>query len=188
MPLRLLLLAALAATVLPPSTTHAQELADIDGLIARGRFTDARTTLVRWREQHPRNSRDASPDEQAFALLLTGRLARDAAAAEDAYLALALGYPTSAHAPPALLRLGQGLLAAHEAERARGYLERLVRDYPNAAERAEGMLWLARAQRTTGRATLACTTARTARTLRDLHADTAQLLQHEERIACARDD
>ena len=185
-PIGSLLIAALAASALPAAEAHAQDLAAIDGLIARGRFTDARASLARWREQHPRNSRDTPADEHAFALLLTGRLARDAAAAEDAYLELALGYPTSTHAPAALLRLGQGLLAADEPERARAYLERLVRDYPNASQRAEGMLWLARAQRTTGRAALACTTVRAALTLRDLHFETAQLLQHEERSACAR--
>lgn len=187
-PVRFVLAAALAAGALLPSATRAQDLADIEALVARGRFTDARASLEQWREQHPRNSRGTSADEQAFALLLTGRLASDAAAAEDAYLELALAYPTSSHTPAALLRLGQGLLASEKPERARGYLERLVRDYPNAAERAAGMLWLARAQRTTGRVTLACTTVRDARALRDTRAETAELLQHEERMACARSE
>ncbi len=187
---RLVLLAStlvVAATALAPRVAHAQELADIETLVARGRFTDARAALDRWRDAHPRNAGGTTSDAHAHALLLEGRLATDSRAAEDAYLALALGYPTSQHAPTALLRLGQGLLATGDPERARGYLERLVRDYPEADRRAEGMLWLGRAQRAVGRDVLACATVRDARTLRATRAETAELLQSEERLACARD-
>lgn len=163
-----------------PAAAQAQGLARVETLLLRGRFTDARSALTLWQEQNPR----AAPADMAHALLLTGQLATDAAAATDAYLALVLTYPTSAHAPVALLRLGQGLLAGDEPERARGYLERLVRDYPNVPDRAEALLWLARAQHATGRTELACANVRDARTLRT-SAETAALLADEESRACA---
>lgn len=174
----LLLLATLAgaATTAPAA---AQELARVDSLVAHGRFTEARAALARWHEQHPRTDRATPPDERAHALMLDGRLALDATAAHDAYLALALGYPASPHTPAALLRLGQGMLATGEPERARGYLERLALDYPNAAVRPEGLLWLARAQRATGRAAAACATARNAMGIQPLSNETAQLLRAE---------
>lgn len=183
--MRRVLLVPFALVALLPCRTHAQDLARIDTLIAHGHFTDARGSLADWLALHPAATNNATADEQAHALMLTGRLASDASDANDAYLALVLGYPTSAHAAPALLRLGQGLLATGEHERARGYLERLVRDYPNATDRGAALLWLARAQRAAGRASSACTTVRDALTLQALDNATAALLQSEEPLACA---
>ncbi|MGH7444500.1 MAG: tetratricopeptide repeat protein [Longimicrobiales bacterium] len=180
-----LLLVPFALAALLPHDAQAQDLARIDTLIAHGRFTDARASLAHWRELHPAATDNATADQQAHALMLTGRLASAASAAHEAYLALVLGYPTSAHAAPALLRLGQGLLASGQPERARGYLERLARDYPNATDRGAALLWLARAQRAVGRATAACATVRDALTLRMLERATAALLQYEEPLACA---
>lgn len=177
-------LVALALFAVLPNDAHAQDLTRIDTLIAHGRFTDARASLAEWQTAHATTA-DAPADEQAYALMLTGRLATDARDANDAYLALVLGYPTSAHTAPALLRLGQGLVATGEPERARGYLERLVRDYPNATDRGQALLWLARAQRATGRNAAACTTVRDALGFTTLDDATAALLQYEEPIACA---
>ena len=176
----LALLIAMTAVSLVPQTLHAQELDRIESLMLRGRFTDARSALTLWKEQNPR----AAADEQAHALLLTAQLATDVEAATEAYLSLALTYPTSQHAPTALLRLAQGLLTTGEAERARVYLERLVRDYPNASDRAHAMLWLARAERASGRDAAACATVRDARTLTTTEA-TRDLLAAEELRACA---
>lgn len=162
-----------------PDLASAQGLDHVESLLLRGRLTDARSALALWQEQNPR----AASDQQAHALLLSAQLATDASSATDAYLALALTYPTSRHAPVALLRLGQGLLATREAERARGYLERLVRDYPNASDRAEAMLWLARAERATGRDDAACSTLREAGTLQT-RAETSLLIEAEEARAC----
>ena len=177
----LLALVALAA----PAATHAQDLARIDTLLAGGRFTEARTTLERWRAAHPPNSRDVSADQQARALLLEGRIATDPQKAIDAYLALVLGYPTAAEAPRALLLLGQGLLTTGQADRARGYLERRVRDYPGAEDRAAALLWLARAQLQTARTADACGTLRDAIALRAADADMRALLAHEQDQACS---
>ncbi len=174
------LVAGLFLALALPAGAHAQDLARVESLLLRGRFTDARSALTLWKEQNPR----AAPADMAHALLLTAQLATDATTATDAYLALVLTYPTAAHAPVALLRLGQGLLAGGEPERARGYLERLARDYPNAPDRAEALLWLARAQHATGRTALACANVRDARTLRTTAA-TAALLADEEARTCA---
>src|SRR5690606_9370378 len=103
----------------------------VERLAETGRLTDARSTLDRWRRQHPESS--AVPGEdRAHALILTARLAEDLEAAQSAYLSVALGYPTSRHAPEALLRLGQALVLAAEtgttrdgATRAVGFLQRL---------------------------------------------------------------
>ena len=185
--MRRLLLALLALVTLAGTagSAHAQDLARVDTLLASGRFTEARTTLERWRAAHPRNSRDASPDQHARALLLEGRIASDPDVALDAYLSLVLGYPTAAEAPHALLLLGQGLLATGQPERARGYLERRVRDYPAAARRAEALLWLARAQVRTARTADACATLREAETARTADADLRALLAHEQAQACS---
>lgn len=185
--MRRLLLALLALSTLAGSSgsAHAQDLARVDTLLASGRFTEARNTLERWRAAHPRNSRDASPDLHARALLLEGRIASDPDAALDAYLSLVLGYPTAAEAPHALLLLGQGLLATGQPERARGYLERRVRDYPAAARRAEALLWLARAQVRTARIADACATLREAEAARTADADLRALLAHEQAQACS---
>ena len=166
-------------TMLLASPASAQDLDRVEALLLRGRLTDARRSLALWQEQNPR----APTDQQARALLLSAQLATDASSAADADLALALTYPTSRYAPVALLRLGQGLLAAQEPERARGYLERLVRDYPNAPDRAEAMLWLARAERATGRGSAACATLRNAATL-ETGAETAQLIEAEVTRRC----
>ncbi len=175
---------ALLASVGAARDAHAQDLTRIDSLIATGRFTDARDALATWVARNPRSAAAATPEEQAHAGLLAGRLASDPATAFDAYLAVALGFPTSDHAPVALLRLGQGLLASGEPERARGYLERLARDYPNAPGRAATLLWLARAQRASGRAALACSTLHDALMLPDVDTETTTLLHNEQPLAC----
>ena len=163
-----------------PRSSQAQELDRIESLLLRGRITDARAALAQWHEQ----SSNAPSEQQAHAMMLRGQLATNVADATDAYLALALTYPTSHYAPLALLRLSQGLLASGEPERARGYLERLVRDYPNAADRAEAMLWLARAERATGREAASCRTLQAAATLQT-RAETEALIDADEERACA---
>jgi cell division septation protein DedD len=174
-------------TLLAAPSAHAQDatLARVDSLTAAGRLSDARATLAAWRGRHPTGSPDAEPAAHAQALFLEGRLATDAAAAIEAYLALALAYPTSGFAPAALLRLGQGLLAAGDAPRAAAYLERLTADYPRASERPAGLLWLARAHAAARRPDRACTTARTgveAGAAAD--PDIRALLRSEEEAAC----
>jgi cell division septation protein DedD len=137
-----------------------QTLDRIHNLIATGRFTEARNTLERWEREHgdPRSS--AGSGDRARALYLRGVLSTDANVAEEAYVGVVLSYPSSSSAPDALLRLGQGLLTAGDATRALAYLERLRSDYPGAAARETGLLWLARAQLATGSGSAACATAR----------------------------
>lgn len=178
-------LALVALLALAPLPAHAQDaaLARIDALVAAGRLTEARNTLAAWRRDHPVGS-SAGANAQAHALYLEARLATDAPAAIDGYLAVALGHPTSPHAPAAFLRLGQGLLAAGDAPRAAGYLERLVTDYPRATERAAGLLWLARAHATRRRPAEACTAATEGLRIADADPQLGPLLRIEEDEAC----
>jgi cell division septation protein DedD len=178
----LVLLLALLATLAAPGAVRAQsaELLRIDSLIAGSRLTEARTALERWR-QGP--GRRAAATDAAHALLLRGRLATDADSATTAYLEIALGYPSSDAAPEALLRLGQGALAAGDANRAAGFLERLTRDYPGAPQRLAGLIWLARAERARNHGTQAC--ALIAAAARDAPADAPlRPLLAEEQRAC----
>jgi hypothetical protein len=144
------------------ATGHAQDTAldRVQNLINTGRFTEARNTLEQWERGagDPRSS--ATTADRARALFLRGVLSTDPKDAEDAFVGVVLSYPSSAVAPAALLRLGQGLLAGGDARRAVAYLERLRSDYPGARDRETGWLWLARAQHASGAATAACATAR----------------------------
>jgi TolA-binding protein len=173
-------------SVVSVAAAHAQQLtlASIEELAASGRLTDARTTLDRWHRANPAS---------AHALLLEARLAVDAVAAEAAYQAIALSYPTSPHAPEALLRLGQGLVAAAElgtrrvaAARAATYLERLISDYPRSPYRAHGQLWLVRAHTLVGSKDRACTVAREALNAPIADEDLAHMVRVEFSAQCDR--
>jgi cell division septation protein DedD len=154
----------------------------VDSLVAAGRYGEARGTLEEW--WSARDRFDVPGSDRARALMLRARLAPDPETAEPDYLAVVLGYPTSEHAPEALLRLGQGLLATGEATRSAAYLERLVADYPGRPQRVPALLWLARAQTAARRPAAACTAARTG--LRDTRdPDITAMLRVEESASCA---
>ena len=110
-----LAVAALAAAV-APAPAHAQDttLERVQNLIVTGRFTDAGSTLAEWEQEYGQPGSDATSADRARALYLRGLLTSDAAAAESAFLSVVLSYPSSAVAPQALLRLGQGLLTRGE--------------------------------------------------------------------------
>lgn len=163
-----ILVAVLGLVAGTPVGAQDAALETVERLAANGRLTDARATLERWNQEHPETSAVAG-EVRAHALLLAARLAVDPGAAEAGYLAVALGYPSSAHAAEALLRLGQGLVLAAEAgtradgaTRGAGFLERLVSDYPGSPHRATGQLWLVRANVLSGRSGQACEVAREA--------------------------
>lgn len=174
----------LAALLALPAVGVAQtpSLDRVETLIAEAAYADARATLAAWWDT--RESASVPGAERARALMLRARLADDHAAAERDYLSIVLGYPTSSHTPLALLRLGQGLLAAGEPARAAGYLQRLVADYPGRQERTVGLLWLARAQTANRQDAAACATARLALNDTD-DVDLRAMLQAEESVACA---
>ena len=179
---RLLLLSAFLALL--PLGARAQRLEYVDSLIAAGQYAQARTALADWQRAYPPSVR-IETTTRARALFLQARLTEDATQAQEHYLRLALTYPTSREAPESLLRLGQGLLAANDYRRAVSYLERLVRDYPNAANRADAHLWLARAQLAAGSAVRACETINAARRAGFASGEVADLIAAEERTACA---
>jgi tetratricopeptide (TPR) repeat protein len=177
---------ALGACLLSPLRTAAQDttLDRVQHLTATGRFTDARNTLAQWEQQYAGPSSNATAADRARALYLRGTLATAAKEAEEAFLGVVLSYPSTDAAPQALLRLGQGLLAGGEAQRAVGYLERLRNDYPRSSARETGWLWLARAQLAAGSAREACTTAREG--LRSTRSENLRLLLEIERDRACR--
>ncbi|HEY8468106.1 MAG TPA: SPOR domain-containing protein [Longimicrobiales bacterium] len=181
--LALLTLGALAPAALaaqPPSLDQAEQL------IARGEYAAARELLERWWREEPAANATVTPTARPRALLLRARLATDPAAAEQDYLALTLGYPSSPEAAEALLRLGQGLLAAGQPSRAIVYLERLARDHPLSPHRALGLLWLARARRAAGLPGPACEAVTEAATLGGSSAELAELIRSEQVASCRR--
>jgi tetratricopeptide (TPR) repeat protein len=128
-------------------------------LLASGEYARARAALDGWERGAGSRGGAADPSLQARALLLRAKLAPDFETAEPDYLAVVLSYPTAPQAAEALLRLGQGWLAAKEPERAIRHLERLVADYPASPLRPAALLWLARAHRAAGRPEAACEAA-----------------------------
>ncbi len=179
--------AALVALALSATAAFAQDpaLREIEQLAASGRLTEARASLERWTRDHPESAAGIANDVRAHALILTARMAVDPNAARASYQAVALGYPTTSFAAEALLRIGQGLVAAAEigdrqaATRAVGTLERLASDYPGSPFRPAGLLWLVRAHVLAGRTDRACNVARDALEVGLDDADIADMLRVE---------
>ncbi|MEX2281983.1 MAG: SPOR domain-containing protein [Gemmatimonadota bacterium] len=155
-----------------------------DSLLIAGQYEPARAALAGWERANPTTA-STEPSQRARALYLTARLTTDAAKAQELYLTIALSFPTTRDAPDALLRVGQSFFASGDAPRAVTYLQRLINDYPSAAARSQGFLWLTRAQIAAGKNTLACTTAGTALKSAQNTAEIASLLAAEERSACS---
>lgn len=151
-----------AAAIAAPSAVHGQDgtLDRVQNLITTGRFTDAGTTLTRWEQEFSDPMSSASSADRARAMYLRALLTTDMAQGEELLMGVVLTYPSSAVAPDALLRLGQGLHTNGETQRAIAYLERLRTDYPGSEARPTGLLWLARAHLANGSAAAACETAR----------------------------
>lgn len=181
---RRIVTAALAALLAGPAAGAGQvpTLDRVDSLVTAGQYETARSVLDRW--WSARDEFDVPGSDMARALMLRAQLADDPEAAEPDYLSVVLGYPTSVHAPEALLRLGQGLLATGEAGRAAAYLERLIADYPGRPQRTAGLLWLARANNTARRPGAACAAARQG--LQDSNdPDLRSMLQVEAAASCS---
>ncbi len=149
----------------------------VDSLVAAGDVAGARASLDRWFAAAPASG---PADARARALFLRAELTPRFAAAEKDLLAVVLGYPTSPQAPDALLRLGQGLAAAGDRERAAGYLRRLVADYPSSPRRAAGYVWLARSLQ--GKE--ACAAARDGLAAATADVEAERLLRAEREAAC----
>ncbi|MGH7460203.1 MAG: SPOR domain-containing protein [Longimicrobiales bacterium] len=173
-----------ASTAALPAAAQQQRLERADSLLVAGQYELARTALADWEKANPRDA-GVEPAVRAHALYLRGRLTTKATDAREQYLALVLSYPTAREAPDALLRLGQGFLAADQPARAVVYLERLVSDYPTAGNRPQALLWLTRAQIAAGNASIACSTAGEALKSGVSDADVHALLQEEEKTACS---
>ena len=173
----------LAALVIPAgAVAQVPTLDRVDSLVTAGSYEEARSILDQW--WSARDEFDVPGSDMARALMLRAQLAPDPETAEPDYLAVIIGYPTSSHAPEALLRLGQGLLADGDATRAAAYLERLVADYPGRPQRLAALLWLARADNAARRPAAACSAARLG--LQDARdPDLRSMLEIEAGASCA---
>jgi tetratricopeptide (TPR) repeat protein len=176
-----LLLLALAAAATAAQQQNPVERAE--AALDAGDYKTARTLVARWLEADEA-ARTSDGALRPRALLLRAQLERDPTAAVTDYLAIVFGYPSSPQAGEALLRLGQALHHAGEHTRAAGYLERLLADYPGAAQRNAAYLWLARAQRAGAGAAAACATATAGARGAVRDPDLAMLLRAEEAAAC----
>jgi cell division septation protein DedD len=168
-----------------PASAQDATLDRVQNLVATGRFTEARNTLDQWEQRYADPRSNASAADRARAMYLRGTLSTDAKQAEDAFVGVVLSYPSSAVAPDALLRLGQGLLTAGEPRRAVAYLERLQSDYPGTPQRETGWVWLARAHLAAGAPAAACNTARAGLEAVS-SANLRTLIELERDQACAR--
>jgi cell division septation protein DedD len=181
---RIIIVLLLLAPAATPRDTLAQvpTLDRADSLVTAGDYDAARNILDGW--WSARDQFDVPGSDMARALMLRAQLAPDPETAEPDYLAVVIGYPTSPHAPQALLRLGQGLLAEGDATRAAAYLERLVADYPGRPERLPALLWLARANNIARRPAAACSAAQ--RGIQDTRdPDMRAMLEVEAAASCA---
>jgi len=120
----------------PPTLDRVEELA------RAGRAEEARVMVGQWwRSAGPRASRR---DTQR-GLWLRGQLTSDAAQAVLDFNRLVVEYPGGPWSDMALLRLAQAAYAAGDSAGAAGHVERLLREYPASAVRAEAEAWLATA-------------------------------------------
>lgn len=86
----------------------------------------------------------SSSDDVAEVLYWRALLGENAADAESDWKRLMLESPLSPRAAEALLRLGEGALVRGNSVDARAYLERLLRNYSDAAQRPKATLGIAR--------------------------------------------
>lgn len=164
-----------------PASAVAQRppLDQADRAIANGTFAEARSILQSWRRENPRPEQE----QQARYHLLSARMIMDADSAEDAYLTVAVNFPTTGAAPEALLRLAQARYARTDSTQALEYLNRLLADYPETDHRPMAAVWLARVQpNARGSNSSVC------RTLREVKAgtnpETITLLRAEQLRVC----
>src|SRR5690625_7275218 len=97
---------------------------EVDSLIRVGDYETTRELLGNWYEG---GKDDLSPRERARLLLLRAQLKTDPGEAEAEYIAIGLGYPATAEASRALLRLGQILTANADYEMAASIVRQVVR-------------------------------------------------------------
>lgn len=175
--MRAALVACFVALFASSVTAQKPDLKRVDSLLTAGESAQAAALLKQWQQSNP-------GDNNVQALYLAAQLEVDADLARELYVSIALSHPISRYAPPSLLRLGQLSHTAGEWQRAIGYLDRLLADYPAAQERESAYLWLIRANMASGRSSEACRLAGVA--LRGEVRDPAlnEQVRGEERRAC----
>lgn len=123
---------AQAPTPLPAAIDRARALVDAGHGVAARTMLDSLVGAL------------SVPDDVAEVLYWRAVLSENAAAAESDWKRLLLESPLSPRAPDALLRLGEGALVRGNSVDAREYLERLLRNYSNVAQRPKASLGIAR--------------------------------------------
>ncbi len=140
---------SLLGMVLAAAPTAAQEVsrASVDDLlraearVREGRIDEARSEVQRWWAQ---SEGRAAPELVQFALWLRGILTVAPDQADLDFQRIVLEFPSSPHAAPARLRLGQSAHARNELRTALRHYLALERDYPGTQFRLIARAWLDR--------------------------------------------
>jgi len=151
----------LRAQTAPP--THADSLQAIYRRAQR-LVTDGQGALGRAVVDSMLNAAEPGTRDEAEALYWRAMLAETWEGAQRDYLRIMLEHDRSARAGDAMLRLAQGEAARGDREGAVRYLERLVREAPDAPARAEADLWRGRLLLERGERDAGCTALRDGRT------------------------
>jgi cell division septation protein DedD len=137
-------LAVVAVLAAPPEVeaqSAAADLARTEGLVAEGRFAQARELLEGWWNS---GAQGASRQDLQTGIWLRALLTVDPDMADLDYRRLVVEFPGGPYSDEALLRLSRGAEARGDLPAARRYLSILVRDYPDSPQRLEARSLLAR--------------------------------------------
>jgi cell division septation protein DedD len=107
------------------------------------RYAEARRSLARWWADA---GEAATGEPRARGLFLRAVLGDDVAGAEQDLLRIAVEHPQSGFADRALFRLAQARLAQDDSTGAGTFLDRLLRDHPQSAHRADAARLLGRSE------------------------------------------
>jgi hypothetical protein len=119
----------------------AADLARTEGLVAEGRFAQARELLEGWWNS---GAQGASRQDLQTGIWLRALLTVDPDMADLDYRRLVVEFPGGPYSDESLLRLSRGAEARGDLPAARRYLSILVRDYPDSPHRPEARSLLAR--------------------------------------------
>jgi hypothetical protein len=132
---------ALAAPEHTEAQSAAADLARTEGLVAEGRFAQARELLEGWWNV---GAQGASRRDLQTGIWLRALLTVDPDMADLDYRRLVVEFPGGPYSDEALLRLSRGAEARGDLPATRRYLAILVRDYPESPHRLEARSLLAR--------------------------------------------
>ena len=123
----------------PISAQEGASLSEVEGLMARGRITEARETLESW--WNTRFSVSSRTDRQR-GIWLRGKLTVDPSMAELDFRRLVLEFPGGPFSDDALFRLGLSADLRGDVREANDSFQELVRNYPTSPRVPEAEHWI----------------------------------------------